>query len=306
MHVLLRADQRVKQNHEDVLLPAHPRKNTPIGERIWTDIEPLFAHRLCSVEETDQSSSSWSSTSRRFWGDWILENKTSSSESFWVYWSDEKWKSIMARGGENKTRFQYCTDAWGQILYLRGLQGHSGRNVIDPALQDNVLIPDDFFEYICHVGCAINLHSVIISGLTPGGQNLSRRQTVFFLWIPWTIRTLIRSTWMHHVLHGSCIQHGRNIRTLCIGTTKNLLKRKGLKFCQTRSNAIIFYNTLPASCIPKAVRMEIGEIIYEKLWITSTASEDFLEKWLDERNWVQKLFDKQKTTNQPNQTLIQL
>ena len=39
----------------------------------------------------------------------------------------------MARGGGNKDRFQYCTDPSGQeILYLRALQGHSGRNLIDP------------------------------------------------------------------------------------------------------------------------------------------------------------------------------
>ena len=65
---------------------------------------------------------------------------------------------------------------------LRALQGHSGRNLIDPpSLQDNVLIPDDFFEYIYHIGCAINLHSIVNSGLIPGGQKLSKeRQTVFF------------------------------------------------------------------------------------------------------------------------------
>ena len=65
-------------------------------------------------------------------------------------------------------------------MYLRALQGHSGRNLIDFTLQDNVLIPDGFFKYIHHVGCAINLHS-INSGLIPGGQNLSKRQKVFFL-----------------------------------------------------------------------------------------------------------------------------
>ena len=97
------------------------------------------------------------------------------------HWSDEKWKSIMARGGGNKNKFQYCTAASGEIVYLRALQGHSGRNLIDPSLQDNVLILEDFFEYIYHVGCAINLHSIINSGLIPGGQNLSKRQTVFFL-----------------------------------------------------------------------------------------------------------------------------
>ena len=43
-----------------------------------------------------------------------------------------------------------------KFFYLRALQGHSGRNLIDPSLQDNVLIPNDFFEHIYHIGCAIN------------------------------------------------------------------------------------------------------------------------------------------------------
>ena len=48
-------------------------------------------------------------------------------------WSDEMWKSTMTKGGGNKNIFQYCTDPSGQeILYLRALQGHSGRNLIDP------------------------------------------------------------------------------------------------------------------------------------------------------------------------------
>ena len=45
-----------------------------------------------------------------------------------------------------------------------------------------------------------------------------------------------------------------------------LAQIKVLNFYQTRSNAIIFYDTLPAYCIPKAVRMETGEIIYEKVY----------------------------------------
>ena len=97
------------------------------------------------------------------------------------HWSDEKWKCTMAKGGGNKKRFQYRTDPSGEILYLRALQGHSGQNLIDLSLQDTVLIPDDFFKYIYHVGCAINLHSIINSGLIPGGHNLSNRQTVFYL-----------------------------------------------------------------------------------------------------------------------------
>ena len=41
-----------------------------------------------------------------------------------------------------------------------------------------------------------------------------------------------------------------------------------LKFYQTRSNAIILHETLPANCIPKVVRMETGEVIYEQVYIS--------------------------------------
>ena len=37
-------------------------------------------------------------------------------------------------------------------------------------------------------------------------------------------------------------------------------QKRGLKFYQPRSNAIILYNILPACCMPKVVRMETGEI----------------------------------------------
>ena len=70
------------------------------------------------------------------------------------YWSDEIWKSTMARGGGNKKIFQYCTDPSGQEILA--LQGHSGRKSFDPELQDNVLIPNNFY----HIGCAIKLSRI--------------------------------------------------------------------------------------------------------------------------------------------------
>ena len=45
-----------------------------------------------------------------------------------------------------------------------------------------------------------------------------------------------------------------------------LAQMKGFKFYQTRSNAIILYDTLPAYCIPKAIMMASGEVIYEKVY----------------------------------------
>ena len=160
-------------------------RTVPICERVWTDVEPRtqsnlacpVARRLSTLlrhghlpREDDGAIEFWRIKE-------YLRNDLVQSQ----HWSDEKWKSTMAKGGGNKKRFQYCADPSRQgIIYLRALQGHSGRNLIDPSLQDNVLIPNDFFEYIYHIGCAINLHSVMNPGLIPGGQNLSKRRTVFF------------------------------------------------------------------------------------------------------------------------------
>ena len=97
------------------------------------------------------------------------------------YLSDDRWKVCLAAGGGSERRYQYCSDISGTILYLRALQGHSGRKLVDLVLQDNVIIQRGFFRHIYHVGCAFNLHSIINNGLIFGGQDSSRRQTVFFL-----------------------------------------------------------------------------------------------------------------------------
>ena len=135
----------------------------------------------------------------------------------------------MAGGGGNKKRFQYCTDPSGQeILHLRALQGHSGRNPIDPSLQDNV-IPNNIFEYICHIGCAVSSHSITNSGLMAGGQNSSRdRQTVFF--------TAVNPMHKNHQdpkeldltkpRLASYQKNGKCIKALCIGSTYSLLSGK--------------------------------------------------------------------------------
>ena len=47
-----------------------------------------------------------------------------------------------------------------------------------------------------------------------------------------------------------------------------LAQRKGLKFYRTRSNAVILYDTLPASYISKAIVMKSEEIIYEKVYVS--------------------------------------
>ena len=47
-----------------------------------------------------------------------------------------------------------------------------------------------------------------------------------------------------------------------------LAQDRGFKFYQTRCNAIIHDDTLPAYYIPKVVVMESGEILYEKVFVS--------------------------------------
>ena len=59
-----------------------------------------------------------------------------------------------------------------------------------------------------------------------------------------------------------------------------LAQKKGFKFYETRSNAIILYDTLPAYCIAKAIMMETGEIIYEKVYASPRPPPIFLRHWM--------------------------
>ena len=147
-------------------------RTLPICERFWADIEPgTYSNIAFPVSKRLSTLLRHGDLLREENGAiefWRLKDCLRSEFENFQHSSYEMWKSKMAGCGGNKKRFQKSTDSSGQeVLYLRALQGHSGRNPIDPSLQDNVLIPDNFFEYIYHVGCATNLHSITNSGLIP-------------------------------------------------------------------------------------------------------------------------------------------
>ena len=159
-------------------------RTVPIGERTWADIEPqdkssiaypvskqlitLLRHGNLPREEDGAI---------EFW-----RLKRLSSEPFWaistlVWWKVEEHNGKMRK----KTRkdfifvpirqdnkfftselFKVIQDAISLILHYRTMYY-------------------DFFEYIYHIGCAINLHSIMNSGLIPGGRKMSKRQAVFVM-----------------------------------------------------------------------------------------------------------------------------
>ena len=243
----------------------------PIHQRRWIDIEPSkqdldsydLSKKVINLLRHNQTLQKEDDGAIEFYKiKFYLRNHHSQIQ----HWSDDRWNSCLAAGGGSKRRYQYCSDDSGTILYLRALQGHSGSNLIDPTLQDNVLIGPGIIPYTYHVGCAFNLHAIINNGLIPGGQDLSRRQTVFLLLVdprdeshkdpehidfsvPRRAR-YVHSTWKRH-------------QDAVFWVDINLSIREGLTFYQT-SNAIILQGTLPAYCFPKVERLKTGEKLFER------------------------------------------
>ena len=248
----------------------------PMNERKWIDIEPAesslsayeVSKKVVNLPRHCQTIQREDDGAVRFWRiKFYLRNQFPQNQ----YWSDDRWKACMAAGGGGKRRYQYCTDISGIMIYFRALQGHSGRNLIDPYLQDNVVIQSGFFQEINHTGGGFNLHSIINNGLIPGGQDLSRRQTVFFFPIdprdknhkdPEFIDFSVPRRAKY--LHSARKRHQDAVFWVDI----DLAIREGLTFYQTRSNGIILQATLPACCIPKIVRLKTGEVLYEKSYMS--------------------------------------
>ena len=76
-----------------------------------------------------------------------------------------------------------------------------------------------------------------------------------------------------------------------------LAQRKGLKFYQTRCNAVILYDTLPAYCISKAIVMKSEEIIYQKVYV-SPQPPPFSTKIIGRAIWILMLQEAVKTSNE--------
>ena len=130
-----------------------------MNERKWTDIEPAepslsayeVSKKVINLLRHNQTVQREDDGAVQFWRiKFHLRNQFPQV----LYWSDDRWKVCLAAGGGSKRRYQYCSDNSGTILYLRALQGHSGRNLIDPLLQDNVIIQCGLFRYFHHIGCA--------------------------------------------------------------------------------------------------------------------------------------------------------
>ena len=127
-----RSEAKAKPQKRD--FASSPRRTIPIRERTWTDVEPgkqspsdypvskklIHLLRHGNLPREDDGAIEF----------WRIKDSLQKHLLYCHHWSDE----VEEQHGRRRRRkiFQYCSDSSGTILYLRALQGYSGRSLIDP------------------------------------------------------------------------------------------------------------------------------------------------------------------------------
>ena len=134
--------------------------------------------------------------------------------------------------------------------------------LLEPALQDNVLLPEWFTKYINNVGNANEFKSIIRNVLVPGGtsgllhcsESDGRR-----------LRHGKDSMRSDEIKYKKTWKRPQN--AVCWNNLK-LAQEKSLQFYQSRSHAVVLYNTPLAACIEKAVCMKTQDDLHQKVRLT--------------------------------------
>ena len=296
---------------------AKPRRRTsacsstrtvPIRGTIWTDIEPGAqfdqAYPVARRLNTLLRHGEWPREEDGATEFWRLKDDLWNKFEYSQYWSDDVWKSNIAGSGGNNNRFQIM---YWLVRTRNSLSPSSSRSFRTQShwscTAGQCVNSKQFFEYIYHIRCAISLHSITNSGFIARGQNsIGERQTVFLTAVnPMDknhkdpqeldvteprLASYKQKKWKRHqdTVHWVDFQ---------------LAQRKGLKFYQTRCNAIIFYDTLPAYCISKVVVMKSEKIIHQKVLCHLDHHRRFPTKIIGWKNWIQRSLEAAKRPNEP-------
>ena len=260
MQGILQADQRQKQNHKDAILPAHPQELYPSGG----EPGPILNHKNIRPPIIQ---------CRRHWSIFFVMEvwriKDYLQDHFCVL------SSLVWRKVEEQHRRRRRTQEKISVLcwFFRN-------NSVPPSSSKSFRTQShwSYFTRQCHYTRRFpqvhwsmsDVQSIYIPSSIrdwyPGGQILSNRQTVFFLPVdpmnkehkdPDTIDLGVPR--LAQYMHKAWKKHQNNVYWVDI----NLAQKKDWSSLR---HATILHETLPAYCIPKVVRMETGEVIYEKVF----------------------------------------
>ena len=262
----------------------------PIEHRKWMDIEtqesndPLLFSSV-KIHHSTTTTQSKSST-RRWWSIhlcpyyWWMQEKQIRQNWILVSWEEEgirqcsalvDWKMDIKRWRtKEKVSILFESERSSKkILYLRATQGHSGRT-INPA---SMYFYHKAFPSIFITSETKKLRSVVNHGLIPGGVSLRMgRQAVFFtIVIPmdnqdgWGETQCDLSQARIAPYKNTC----KRFQNTVFWCNFKLAQKRGLQFYQTRSNAVILYDTLLAEFTEKAICMKTKDQPYKvKAWFS--------------------------------------
>ena len=193
----------------------------PLRERRWIDIEPSkqdldsydLSKKVINLLRHNQTLHREEDGAIEFCKiKFHLRNHHSQIQN----WSDDRWKACLAAGGGFKRRYQYCSDNLGTIIYFRALQGHSGSNLIDPTLQDNVLIEPGIFPYIYHVGMQEHTSIIHIFPIFVARRPTYVRLALWFLHHPAWVKGHTGGSRLTPTVHPVPSSTGEAVGGLCI------------------------------------------------------------------------------------------
>ena len=234
MYLLLRADQRLKQNHKDVLLPAHLQKPYPSGKESGL----MLSHKIIRPPIIH---------CRRNWSTFFVmvihfENmmeRLNSGNKKIIFRTN---LCILDIGLTKRRRaaWQKAEETWNYFSFVLNLQENFFTSQLFKVIQDAILLILHYrtmslfrtvssSTFIMSDVQSITFHHEFrIDTGRPKFEQKTDSILSVCLWILWIKNTKIlrQSTWKHRVLHSTCRKRGRNIKTRCIGSTSNLLKRK--------------------------------------------------------------------------------
>ena len=234
-----------------------------------------FPLRVRGIEESNSSSSSLTeSTSRRRWSGSFLENQRKYSESIHTICS-LVWRSMDSMFGSRRRKQEKIPVLYWWFRNNCWFPSSSGI-FRTQSYRSFIIGQSDYSEQLFPLPCWLCVqftfhHQIRIDTWRSNFEQQTDRQTVFFLLVdsmdknhkdPDTINLNVPRHAQH--MHKRWKRHQNAEYWVDV----NLAMEKGLKFYQTRSNAIFLHETLPACCIPKVVRMETGAVFYVKVYMS--------------------------------------
>ena len=206
----------------------------------------------------------------------------------------------MTKSWGNKERLQYCTDPPGQEI-LSPSSSRSFRTQSHWSFITGQCINSERFR----VHLSINLHSIMNSRLTPGGQNLSKRQTVLFISVdPMNKKhkdpdeidlNAPRLAWYKQEVWK------KPSKKRCIGSTSDLLKGKdfsSIKHDRTQSSFTTRFQLILSRGLS---RWKLENSNTREYLRHFDHLKRFPFKIIGWKNWIQKLLEVVKTPSKPNQ-----